>query len=406
MSITNFISRRFNSGRFLPRSIRAMRAVAMIGIAVSVAALIVAISIGRGFEGRYRRALMDFNAHIVVMGGAEMTKPREVMKQLDSVWQPTDGVVGVTPFIYREALSVGGGEINGVVVKGVDPSGLTDIVSMTMKFSSDGSSIEEALGHRDGAAIPVIAGRALAEKFTIGDTFKLLIPSEGHSRRFETVKIAGRFESGMHDYDAQFLIMSISDMRRMFKIEPDTVTGLEIKLRDPENAASVAARIEDEIGPVWRAVTWSELNNDLLAAVRLEKLVLSVVMGLLVAVAALNIVAVLVLMGIYRLREIAILKAIGLNNRSVRAVLVRGGALVTLVGVFAGVVLGVGLAFVVGRMRLIPLEAEIYLIDSLPIDISLSICGMLTLVCLGMGFVTSFLAAQKLSRVQIAEGLK
>lgn len=461
-SVTTFISRRFNARSTLPPSIRAMRTVSAIGIAIAVAALVVATSIGHGFESRYQSALMNFNAHVVVMGGGEMSRSEEVLSQMDMLRYSSDeeaklirrwgwtlpfiatakgilsslhltnvvpecirnfvreideaarrGVVASTPFLYREALSVGGGKIRGVVIKGIDSATMRDVNPMSIKLFNTGDSLNDLLSGQNRKVVRVIAGRTLASELGVADSggkIRLLIPrevpSKGGGHDFEEIQVAGIFESGMRDYDAQFLLMSLGDERRLFQAEPNAVTGVELRLDDPARADLVAARIDERLGPEYRAITWSELNADLLAAVRLEKLVSALIMGIMVVVAALNIVAVIVLITIHRFHEIAVLKALGLSDRMVRSLLIRGGASVGIFGVGAGLISGLGVAWSLGRFNLIPLEAEIYLIESLPIDISPLICGMIASFCLGAGFLTSTFAARRLSRVSVAEGLR
>ena len=483
-SAVGFIGLRFNARRTLPRSIRIMRAVAVAGIAVGVAALVVAVSIGRGFEGKYRKALLDFNAHVVVMGGGEMNGAEEVIPSVASLapdaadrgsglfdsllgaarrvsgaasglhgrisillmdsgrlrdaWDALDparlesflpeslsrlaeksderksrGVVAWTPFLYREALALGGGKISGVVIKGVDPATMPSVNAMPVTIFRQGSGLAEALSRGAGEPPRVVAGRALAEKLGAGSgekRVKLLVPREegrtASADRFDEILVVGTFESGMHDYDAQFMLMSLPETRSLFRVPGETITGLELKLDDPDKAQAVAARLEETLGPGFGAVTWSELNRELLTAVKLEQLVSALVMGIMVVVAALNIVAVLVLMTIYRFHEISVLKALGLKNRQVASLLTMGGASVGFYGAAAGLLLGAAAALLLGRPGVVPLEAEVYLIGALPIDISPLICGMIALFCLGVGFLTSRFAAKRLSEVPIAEGLR
>lgn len=411
MSVTQFISRRFNSRKHLPRSIRAMRIVSITGISIAVAALVIAISIGRGFEKNYRKALMDFNAHVVVMGSGEIPDRAEIADKLAAVAKD-NGITGMTPFLYREALAIGGGKIKGVVVKGIDVGTLKDVNSMEVDLGDKETTIEKALGLGGKGGRAVIMGRSLARDMgldNIGAVFKMLIPREGEKRKgarqFENARVAGFFESGMNDYDAQFILMPLSEAEILFGAPRGTITGIELKLDLPENSRAVAEKIEKYIGPVYRAIAWSELNRDLLLAVKLEKLVSSIIMGIMVIIAVLNIVAVLVLTAIHRLLEISILKSIGLSNKSVWALLVCGGSYIAAAGVGAGLGLGIAISALIGHYNLIPLDAEIYLIGALPIDISVSMCGMIAVFCLGAGVITSALAARNLANVPVAEGL-
>lgn len=457
MKTVSFISSRFNAGRTLPRSIRAMRAVAVAGVSIAVAALVVATSIGRGFEGRYRRALLDFNAHVIVLGSGEMEAGGAPAAAIDGARYASDGdrrfaqrsrwllpwrgrfpslfdafgricgaagrwvarlsaasrqgVVGETPFLYREALAVGGGRIMGVVVKGVDPETMAGVNGMPIHLFGASASLGAALAEGGGAPAAV-AGRALANAIGAGEgprDLRLLIPREGKGRAgadaFQKVRIVGTFESGMHDYDAQFLLMALPAARGLFGTAPGAVTGIEIKLDDPEKAEAVAAALGEALGPRHSVVTWGELNRDLLSAVRLEQLVSSLIMGIMVIVAALNIVAVLVLMAIHRLHEIALLRALGLSGRSVQALFVRGGSAIGAAGAIFGLAAGTGISLALGRLHLVPLEAEIYLIPAVPVDISPSMCGIIAIFCWGVGYATSKMASRRLAAVPIAEGL-
>ncbi|HPQ81342.1 MAG TPA: ABC transporter permease, partial [bacterium] len=409
MSLISFISSRFNAKSTLPRSIRMMQAVATAGIAVGVAALVVATSIGRGFEGKYRKALLEFNAHVILMGGGEMKDTEEAVAAIRSLSYASPGemaeaerelrylpllgavrglasaadalrdrilillmdsprlqglllqidperlagllpksarqkaaaideaasrgVIAETPFLYREGLIMGRGNISGVVVKGVDPLTMESVNSMPITLYDGAGSLAEALRAQSAGPPAAIAGESLARSLGAFDNRKIvrmLVPREevgkDASRRFDEVEIVGRFKSGMHDYDDQFLLMSLPATRGLFGAAAGSSTGIEIKLDDPDKALSVASRLEEKLGPGYRAVTWGELNRELLAAVRLERLVSALIMGVMVVVAALNIVAVLVLMTIYRLHEISVLKALGLDDRKVAALLTRGGA--------------------------------------------------------------------------------
>jgi lipoprotein-releasing system permease protein len=489
MSVTGFISRGFNSRRALPRSVRSMRAVAAGGIVVAVASLVIAVSIGRGFEFHYRRALLNFNAHVVVMGTGEMADPWEAMEKIGAkryaseeergfarrwgwiaplgpmaagtfdladrwIWrgahfisqvpgleglaswlrsQPSrrilpdflnrrlnrleeiraKGVEGTTPFLYREALAIGGGLIRGVVVKGIDPHTLETTSGVSINLLKGFDSVTDALSGEGGDGVPVVLGGALAAQFkdlTAKEGIRLLVPQEGAAEmgegRLEKVRVVGTFESGLYDYDSQFLLMSMDDARRLFgAASPTAVSGIEVRLDDPGKADWIARALERDLGIAYRAVSWGELNRDLLAAVRLERLVFAMIMGMLVIVAAMNIIAVLVLMTMRRLPALSLLKAVGATDNGVRRIFVWQGISIGAWGCAVGLGVGSVLAWLVGRFALIPLEAEVYLIGALPIDISPMLCGMIALFCLGVAYVVSGFAARRLARVPVVEGL-
>jgi len=479
MSVIKFISSRFHAVKTLPRSIKAMRFVAIVGIAIAVAALIIAMSVGRGFEKKYIEGLLNFNAHIVIMSTNEIDKPYQLMNELNAlrirsederrelarwkwiiplqasliqsiegleflhedvsfslsdypalsdIWDklnpqmlhsliPTSivkfmerlnesslkGLKGMTPFIYRESLAIGGGNIRGVIVKGVDPQTLSDVSDTKVELKDKNSTLDDAL-RSTGDGVNIILGKSLGDKFKNAESIRLMIPEES-GEKFLHAKVAGVFESGIHDYDSQFILMSLPDVRRLYDMDADTISGIELRLEDPLLAKATAKRIDEILGPTYETITWGELNEDLIAAVELERLISAIIMGIMLFVAALNVIAVMVLIMIHRIHELAILKAIGLSDRMIEAIFIRGAMAVVITGMIFGSVLGICISALLGHFSLIPLEAEIYMIDALPIDISLPICGMISVFCIIIGYLAAKIASRKLARAPVIEGL-
>jgi lipoprotein-releasing system permease protein len=424
---------------------------------VAVIALVLAQSIGSGFERVYRKSLLDFNAHVVIMGAGEIEDPADAMEKLRSLeygddeesrrfakrwgWLASmlesvdpntlsrylpgfmmdryDRLVGSVErglktqnvFLYREGLIIGGSGIKGVVVKGLDPEKEESIGEMTIDYFETDMSLEEVADLKRSGRVLALMGKALAQSMGFSKTaerVRMLIPREKEGddgERFQDVEVVGTFESGLHDYDSQFMFLDIADVRRLFGVSGKTVTGIELRIEDPERARWLANAAERILGPRYRAITWQELNSDLLAAVRLEKLVTSIIMGIMLIVAALNIIAALVLTTLHRMRELSVLKSLGLSTRKVEKLFIRGGLGVGMRGVLVGLVIGIAAAIIVKEFNLIPLEAEIYLVDALPIDISWLICGIITLFCAAAIYVASRIAAARLAKVPPAEGL-
>jgi lipoprotein-releasing system permease protein len=455
VNLVGYISKKFNRRAALPRSVRTMRAMAMIGMAVAVAALVVAVSIGRGFESQYRKSLLDFNAHVIVMGPGEIPNPKDVMRSIDEYessgsvsssdlsdvgfvsasaswlvgnvgdlmpqklksWlsevssSGRGHVLATTPFLYREALAIGGGQVRGVVVKGVVPDAIDGMNVESLDQTRNPLSLLKDRSR--GKSVNAVVGRALMQelgKISAGDTFKIMVPSasdgKGGLGEFIDVHPVGIFETGMHDYDSQFLLMNLDDAHRVFGVIPNTlVSGIEIRLNNPYLADDVAKGLEKELGPAYRVVSWGELNKDLLGAVHLERFVFAGIMALLVVVAAMNIVAVLALITIHRMTGISILKSMGLMDGDVVRVFVKQGIFIGAWGCMVGLLLGVIISWLTGHFDLVPLEAEVYLVKALPIDISLPLCAFIALFCLGVAYAVSSFAAKRLVSMPIVRGL-
>lgn len=445
MKNLNLISRRFNSAGNLPRSVRVMKRVAIAGLGVACAALVVASAIGLGFERTYSKALMDFNAHLVVMGSGEMTDYNDVETIISGLkyasaddidfaqrWKwllpyagkfsqsnegsffdrlsklSKSGIKDMTPFLYREALAIGGGKIQGVVFKGIDAESFTRVNPMSIKIFNGQPSLERALLEKNGCVL----GQAAAKYFGVeaGSKLRVMIPkpfaaSKG-SGEFREMDVVGVFESGVYDYDRQFILVSLNTLRQLFAVDDRAVTGIEISLYNPQLAELVSGEVKKILGDSFSTVTWGELNRDLLSAVRLERLVSAIIMGIMVAVAGLNIVSVLVLMAIYRMRELSILKALGLSNHSIRALMVRGGLDIGVKGAVVGIVLGVVVAKLISALGLVPIDPEIYMVGVLPVDISPAICCIIALFCVAVVFMTSRWTAGRLAKVSVGEGIR
>ncbi len=405
MNIVGYISRGINKGKALPRSVRTMRAMAIVGMALAVAALIVAVSIGRGFENQYRKSLLDFNAHLIVMGAGEIPNPDDLLTSIEG-WR---GDVSATPFLYREALAIGGG-VHGVVIKGLLQGALGDMnvspldpeVNVDSLLSGEGNSVDVVVGHSFMKKI---------EKNLSSDTFKIMIPSnlDGELKGGKFIKLhpVATFDTGMHDYDSQFILMNLNDSRRIFGAIPNTlVSGIEIRLVDPYAADELIDGLKKELGPAYRVVSWSELNEDLLGAVHLERFVFAGIMVLLVIVAAMNIVAVLALITIHRKTSVSILKSLGLKDRDIVRIFIGQGVFIGAWGAFLGLSVGVAISWLTGHFGLVPLEAEVYLVESLPIDISAPLCAFIALFCLGVAYAISAFAAKRLVLMPITDGLQ
>lgn len=397
--LVKFLSSHFNANKTLPRMVRLMRYFAIVGIAIAVTALIVAVSIGKGFQREYRESLLNFNAHLVILGIGEIDDYEDVMQKIAGLGNsPQFQLKGVTPFIYREAMIVGKGGIRGVVVKGVDAKTISSVNHMNID-----TDIKDAFKKTDSGKLPVIMGASLEEEYKDG-ALRLIVPDE-KKEKYLDIKIAGRFNSGIYDYDSQFVLFSLDDVRSMFGIRADRVSGFELRIDDPMLAGEAASFLESRLGPFCQITTWEELNHDLMSAVRLERLMSATIMGIMVLVAIMNVIVVLVLILIHRFTELAIFKTLGLTDKLIQSVMVHGGVKVVTIGTSIGLVLGISISEVVGRFNLIPLQEEIYLIKSLPIEISIPICVAVAAFCIISGYLASKLTSGKLLRAPVIRGL-
>lgn len=415
MGWIHFIAKRLHRPQMLPPSFRAMRRVTLLGIVIAVATLVVSLSIARGFESAYKRALLDFNAHIVLLRSGNGGDDKDLFVHLQGMQAGTnerERIVGMTPFLYREGLAIAHGGMRGVVIKGVDAVTLRSVNRMKVDLKRPNSSLEAELN--DVSVMPsIIVGKALAKNLLLSENeevLTLMIPDlqqgKKPAHRYVRLRVAGIFESGMYDYDSQFILMSLAEVRKLFSLPPHEITGIELALHDPERAPKVIGAIEEWLPPTYEAASWADLNHDLFSAIQLEKRVFTIIMGMLVIVAAFNITSVLVLLILFRRPQVSVLSVLGASRREIMRLLTISGFEIGGVGVFLGMVVGVLVSLLLSAYPLIELDPEIYFLDRLPLDISPLLCGIIATFCLATCFGISRVVSQRLAKAPLGEGLK
>ena len=401
-ALRRFLKHRFYADLCMPRSVRVMKRISTVAVALSVCALVISLSVGTGFERAYREALMGFNSHLVVMNTSG-TFPVEEIEKIKSI--VGDDLLGATPFLYREALAIRRGEVRGVVLKGIDPATYTDVSDVKISSEANLSTTELFRGNSSSGPHGGIVGLSLAEGLEDGEIIRVMIPDD-HGGKFVEMPVLGTFESGINDYDSQFILMRIEELEKMFGLNSGEITGVEIKLRDPDSSEKIGSTITDEMGLLYEVTTWQELNSDLFSAIKLEKVVSSIIMGSMVVVSMLNLMALIVLMMMKRLPQISLLKAIGLCAAEIEKLLISGGLLVARKGVIAGLAGGLIISLIIQRFRIIELDPEIYLINSLPVEVSPAICGTVLAFCMAAAYAASKVAAKRVAQGISMEGLK
>ncbi|MFH1654692.1 MAG: FtsX-like permease family protein [Pseudomonadota bacterium] len=436
MGISSYISSRFTTRKFTPSSIRAVKILTVIGIVLAITTLTLSMCISSGFEKEYKRALLGFNAHIAIFGSGSYFNQGEIEQIINRyryddedkafqnhnrvllslymklaplidrafgnndivkkmLSQRKKGVVGVSPFIYREGLAIAGGEIVGTILKGVDLDEWRK--ERPVKFeTNNGSQLK----------VGVMVGRPLFKKLGSPSTIKFIFPTKKGEEKTISIDVDGVFETGLYDFDSQFVLMDMDALRKLFDISKGDVTGLEVMLDDPDKAKAIAFDFERSTDNEYRALTWEEVNSELFEAIGMEKKVFAIIMGLLVVVAAFNIIALTMLMILHRRYDIALFKSLGMPSDMVRHLFLFSGVKVGILGTSLGAALSVLIAFVMKRLIPFHLDEEIYFLDKLPISISPMIILLVSFFSLLVCFVTSWAAAKQEGRIDVCKALQ
>jgi lipoprotein-releasing system permease protein len=406
MKFESFVALRYLRSPNRPAVLRLVTLLAVIGVAAGVTTLVIALAMNTGFRQAIRDRLLTVTAHVNLkpVGPEGIRNYRELMARLAG----TPGVRSIEPAIYDTVLLSSGNHARGVVLKGVDPE-LDRNASEALHRIVAGSADFRA----DAAGIPaILVGRLLADdlKISAGDYLTLTSPQGSltpfgmlpRSRRFH---VTGIFDSGFYDYDANWTFVTLGSGQAMAGIG-DVVSLLEVRVNNLDDAGRVAAEISTRAGSGFTVSTWMDENRALFRALSLEKLVTALFIGLITFVAGLNILVVLTMTVTDRSKDIAVLMAMGARRQQVRKLFVLQGLAVSLVGTFAGLVLGYLLAWVADRWELIPLNPEIYAIPYVPFHANGFDALWIAAAALAISIAATTLPARSASKILPVEILR
>jgi len=347
--------------------------IAIGGVVVGVSALIVIMGVMTGLQNDLREKILIGSPDIRVLTmGSDM-----VMKNWEPVLKTVraePGVVAAAPFVMSKAIVGAGHKYNdGAFVMGIVPTDLGKPVTTIRSFatagdfsfrSSDGKRRGAVVGERLASRLSVYPGVDSITLTTIGSDVSpvtgTLVPKE------MKLEVTGVFNTGMYEYDDRYLFVSLDVAQDLAGIQHD-VTGLEVATKDRWSAAAVGASLAKRLGYPYRTEDWQAQNNSLFQALRLEKLGMSLILMLVILVAAFNIVGTLTMVVADKTKEIGILRAMGMTASSIRRIFLAQGIMIGVVGTTLGLLLGLATALALDSYKLIPLNPEVYFIDHLPV---------------------------------------
>jgi lipoprotein-releasing system permease protein len=394
------------AGRYL-RSRRSGRAASLNtvistgGVAVGVMALIVVLGVMNGLRNDLRERILVANPHLRVLtygAGLRMDDWREALAEI----RKEPGVIAAAPEVITQSLITTGADYaEGVQVFGFDPDtgkmSVTSLPSSIVKGDLRFKATSEAV---DGGAI---LGARLANRLGVGvgDRVNLVSPAStkvnralgGVVPKYWVFEVTGLFETGMYQYDNQFVVMSRETAQRFAGLG-DAVSAIEVRVADPWAAPEVGARLEERLGYPFRALDWQTQNASLFSALQLEKLAMGLIIFFIMVVAAFNIVGTLTMVVYDKTREIGILQAMGLTQDAVARVFLLQGAIIGLVGTTLGLLGGLGVAYVVDKSGWIRINPAVYFIDRLPVHVEVGD----VLVVVGTSILVAVLATFHPSR--------
>jgi lipoprotein-releasing system permease protein len=386
------------------------------GVCVGVAALIVILSVMNGFEGDLRQRLLalDSDARVVPVQtqGAAAPGPQEWRRAARAI-RASPGVAGVAPYAQIQALAVRTPEMLPVELRGIDPRAEPSVTRLS------GAIKEGRLSDLTAGSDKVILGQVIAEELGLapGDSLTLLIPTVSAggvpTPKLRQFKVAGVFEVGLSDSDASLVFANIADVRALGP-SARADQGLRVRYRDALDAPAVSAVLRTRVPQGFRVIDWTQDNSDYFHAVRIEKTMMSLILLLIVAVAAFNIVAMLVMVVTDKRTDIAILRTFGASPRRVMGVFLTQGLVIGWLGVALGVALGLALAFNVGTI--VPFlqntfgfqifSSSVYYITTVPSVVKWSNVVTISIAALLLTAAATVYPAVRAARTAPAEALR
>jgi len=388
--------------------------IAIGGVTVAVSALIVIIGVMNGLQNDLREKILTGSPDIRVLTYGEDMVMNDWKPVLDKV-KRQPGVVAVGPFVHTQAVvhAVRRKYIETAFVEGLPPAGpgapeVTRIRKTAtvgdFSFSTlDGRSRGAVLGSKLAERLNVVPGADSIEIVTMSKSIDPVTGMPVPTR--EQFEVTGIFDTGMYEYDNSYVIVSLEAAQELTQLG-SAVTGLEIKTPTRADAAGVAARLADSLGMPFRVVDWHQQNNSLFNALALEKLGMSVILLLIVLVAAFNIISTLIMVVTDKTREIGILRAMGMRAKSIRRVFFAQGLVIGVVGTVAGLVLGLAVSELIGAKRLIRLDPAVYFIDHLPVSTQVFDVTLIVLASLGVAAAATLYPARQAARLYPVEAIR
>lgn len=420
MKFEFFVAARYLRAKRRQAVISVITVISIIGVAAGVASLIIALSINAGFQKDLQRQLLGAMGHVrleTVQSAGGISDWRALLASLEK--QPH--VVAAAPGLYEELLVARGARGSGMILKGVIPE-YENQVNELLKSVKIGSAAP--LNPRpspcrandptciDREVPPIVLGKDLAETIgaTVGSVVNVISPQGelspvGLIPKYELFKVVGIFSSGFYNYDSSWGFIRLADAQRLYALG-DVISVIDFKVDDLYKAQEVGRELQEAAGPSFMTTNWMEENRALFRALKLERFVTFLTIGLIVFVAALNIVISLIMMVMEKTKDIAVLLSMGARRRQVRWIFVFQGVLIGVIGTAVGLMAGYGIALAGAKYHFIRLSAEVYSIDYLPFAPRFLDGLEVALAALAISFVATLYPSWSAARVFPAEALR
>lgn len=404
MTFELFVGRRYLGAKRKQAFISLITFLSIAGVAVGVMVLIVVIAVMSGAEKDLRSRILGIMPHIMLTRqGGIFSEYRKTIEQLEQV----SGVQAATAYIYMQGMLRSAKGMSGAMIRGIDPESAGKVI-----ISLDKDTLEQ-LSAKSSDIPAIILGEELAKeilKVEPGDTVSLITEIAGSKNITQMppmvrFKVAALFHSGIYDYDKSLAYVHLKDAQNMLHIT-DSVSGIDIRVRDLYEAKNIADRISDKLGYPYWTMDWMRMNRNIFSSLKLQKSVMFIILILIILVAAFNIASALMMTVMEKTKDIAILKAMGATNRSIRRIFVFKGMSIGLVGTLIGLISGAAICELLRHYKIIDLPKDVYFFTRLPVSLEFADVTVIALSALLLCFLSTLYPAIRASRLDPIKAIR
>ncbi|HYP13572.1 MAG TPA: FtsX-like permease family protein [Bryobacteraceae bacterium] len=402
-----FVAMRYLRAKRKQAVISVITVLSVLGVAAGVMALVIALAINNGFRGTLQRNLLGATAHVSILEkepGSGIENWRELKSRLSQL----PGVQNVSPSLYGEVFIAGPVRASFGIVKGIDPSAAPQQAEMLTRLKA--GSLENLSSSRGFPGIIVGSRMAQNAGLMMNTVFRVTNPQGeltpfGRKLTEHQFRVVGIFESGFYELDATWAFTTLESARMLYSV-PDVVNSIELKLEDLDKAPETARTVEKIVGPKLAAIDWMERNQPILGALRMERVVTMITIGLIQLVGALNILVALVMIVMEKYKDIAILMSMGARHQQIRRVFMLQGVLIGVAGATLGLVLGYGISYLADRYRWLRLDEQVYSLPYVPFEPRPMDALWIAGIAIFISFAATLYPARNATRIAPVEALR
>ena len=406
MRFETFVALRYLFSRRKQTFIYIISLMSILGVGLGVGALVVVLGVYNGLTTDMRDKILGANAHAIVM--AHTPNAFEHVPDIAERAGKAPHITGATPFIYSEVMLSSGRGVKGIILRGIDPQTAAPVVTMLQKLRAGSVADLEQEGTPG-----IIIGDELASRLglIVGSRINMLSSSgesgaSGFKPRIRPFVVRGIFKTGMYEYDSSLAFVTLAAARDTLGLPDGFLTGVEVTVDDLFAADKIAAGLSETLGYPFYVRHWMEMNANLFAALKLEKIGMFILLTMVVLIGSFSIVTSLVMLVMEKTRDIAILMSMGATRRTIRRIFMLQGTIIGFIGTMLGYAMGLSLGWALKRYQFIKLPENVYTLDHLPIIITWSDVLIIGTSAMLLCFLATLYPARQASRLEPAEALR